>query len=446
MIASTARKGEEASDVVSLQNRTATSAESEGSFAFVCLLFLTFIIYVAPQAIFPFLEPLRLAFVSAVLGIGAYILTVFRGHPVTIMSQEIKLVFWFMALAIVSIPLSGWPGGSFTFFTDVFSKSIIVFFLVANLLTSKDRLRKFFWVFALFSAFNAYNGIHRYSIGEVYDSRGGARGSYSGVAGDPNDLALSVTMALPFVWYLFESNKSTFQRWISGGICVVLLCGVVLTYSRGGFLSLLALFLWFVYGKVKEGKTGVMVTAVLAFVVMLTLAPGSYSNRILSIVDASEDATGSSTSRWDGMVEAAKIAVAHPLGVGLKMHNILMGGHMIGVHNAFLEVAADLGIVGGVLFVMIVWKLFVSMGRISRDRRPVNDELPRMAEAAQASLVAFAVGGFFLAQAYTFPVYYLMGIAVAIQELAGRQMPLSERGCSKRNADGQELVRESQVV
>src|SRR5207249_1871352 len=116
----------------------------------------------------------------------------------------------------------------------------------------------------------------------------------------------------------FESSKNTFQKFICGGILVLCLAGVVLSYSRGGFLALLAVFLWFAYRKIKEGKKGIVVTAVLAFIVMLLMAPGSYSDRIFSIVDDSKDATGSATSRWEVNVSAMKMIVAHPLGAGLN--------------------------------------------------------------------------------------------------------------------------------
>ena len=86
---------------------------------------------------------------------------------------------------------------------------------------------------------------------------------------------------------------------------------------------------------------------------------------------------------------------------------------------------------GGVLFLMLLWKLFASMGRISLDRRSARDEIPRIAEAMQASFVAFAVGGFFLALAYMFPLYYLMGIAVALKDVADRESPLSESGSNE---------------
>src|SRR5207249_8213027 len=101
-----------------------------------------------------------------------------------------------------------------------------------------------------------------------------------------------------------------------------------------------------------------------------------------------------------------KMIVAHPLGAGLNMANIPMPEIKAGwsqIHNVYLEVAADLGVAGGVLFLMLLWKLFASMGRISLDRRHGIGALPRMAEATQASLVAFAVGGLFLPVAYLFP-------------------------------------------
>jgi hypothetical protein len=92
--------------------------------------------------------------------------------------------------------------------------------------------------------------------GEVYALRGGTHGGSSGLTNDPNDLALSLNMALPVVWYLFESSRSTFHKFVLGGVLTVFLIGIVLSYSRGGFIALLALFMWFVYRKVKEGNNG----------------------------------------------------------------------------------------------------------------------------------------------------------------------------------------------
>jgi hypothetical protein len=123
------------------------------------------------------------------------------------------------------------------------------------------------------------------------------------------------------------------------------------------------------------------------------------------------------------MVGATKVAMTHPFGGGLKMHNVLLpdlGHGWTGVHNVYLEVAADVGIAGGVLYIVILWKLFTSMGRIRAAPEQVAGQLPRLADAIQGSMVAFLVGGFFLAVAYLFPIYILLGMAVAVKEMAGR--------------------------
>src|SRR5438105_1403699 len=173
-------------------------AESlESSLAFKGLLFLVFIIYIGPQAIFPALEPLHLGRVSAIVAVVGYGLYVAQGHRLTVMFPEVKLLLWLVAFAALSIPISKWPGGSFQFFIDQFSKSVIVFFLVANLLTSNARFRRFFWALAIFSAFNAGVGIKDYLTGTfvIYDRIVGA---YAGITSNPNDLALSLNLAVPF--------------------------------------------------------------------------------------------------------------------------------------------------------------------------------------------------------------------------------------------------------
>jgi O-antigen ligase len=169
--------------------------------------------------------------------------------------------------------------------------------------------------------------------------------------------------------------------------------------------------------------------AVLLSLVFLAFSPAGYTDRLHSITDASKDETGSANVRWTVMKRAALIAVEHPFGTGLKMHNILLkdvSSAMQGVHSAFLEVAADLGIVGGILFAVIFLKLILAMQAIRNS--PVSSaNIKPLAEAAEVSLVAFGVSGMFLAVAYQPPYYLLAGIAIAIKDVAGRMRSDDDR-------------------
>ena len=394
--------------------------------AFKALLFFFFIMYVAPQALIPGLEPLHLAKISAVLAIAAYGFSrLVQGQQLTVFTKEIKLILWFVVVAIVSIPLSQWPGGSWDFFTDTYSKSVILFFLVVNLLVNQKRCRQMLWAITIFSAFNAVIGVDRYLSGEVV---GGYRvkGGYSGLSADPNDLALSLNLAIPFMWYLFESSKRTFQKMLAGSMLVLAVVGVILSYSRGGFLALIGLFLWFAWIRFKNRGAAVLVKA--AFIGMLVLAffPSGYSDRVLSIFDSSKDDTGSGEVRLIVMKEAVNIVVQHPLGAGLKMHNLLVqkaGAGWAGVHSVYLEIAADLGLIGGVLFVVIHWKLIRAMQHLRTSPALRGSTLRPLAEATEVSLIAFAVGGMFLAVAYLQSFYILAGITLAVKIMAMRQYP-----------------------
>src|SRR6185295_5407505 len=108
------------------------ASDKDARVAYWCLIFLTFIMYVAPMGFFPVLIPLHLALVAAVISVLGYIAAVFaHGLRWSVWAPEVKLILWLAIFAIVSIPFSKWPGGSYEVFFDIYMKAIIVFFLIA---------------------------------------------------------------------------------------------------------------------------------------------------------------------------------------------------------------------------------------------------------------------------------------------------------------------------
>src|SRR6185503_18118857 len=139
---------------------------SHAPFAYRSLLFLILIIFIAPMNYIPALAPLRLALVFALFSIVAYVLSsVGQAGGLSVLSAEVKLILWLVFFALISIPQSKWPGGSFDMLIDIFLKSVIVFFLIANLLTTSERFRTFFWALAICAAFNAVVGVYNYRTG-----------------------------------------------------------------------------------------------------------------------------------------------------------------------------------------------------------------------------------------------------------------------------------------
>src|SRR3989454_10147831 len=111
--------------------------------AFWGLVFFTFIVFVAPQNIYATLQPLHLAKASAILALAAYAgRRLSRGEPILPVGPEFGLLTALTVLAVLSIPFSLWPGGSFGVLTDLYLKSVLVFILTAQVITSVLRLRQ----------------------------------------------------------------------------------------------------------------------------------------------------------------------------------------------------------------------------------------------------------------------------------------------------------------
>jgi O-antigen ligase len=89
-------------------------------------------------------------------------------------------------------------------------------------------------------------------------------------------------------------------------------------------------------------------------------------------------------------------------------------------HNIFIQVAAELGVPGLVLFTGLMASAFLSLHRSDRSSRAAGESAPvapELIQALTASLVAFVVGGLFLSLAYAEFPYMLIALAVAVEKL-----------------------------
>ena len=155
----------------------------------------------------------------------------------------------------------------------------------------------------------------------------------------------------------------------------------------------------------------------------MLLAPEGYSDRMASTTDFSKDDTGSANARYELTKDAFRQSLEHPLGIGLGMNSLLQAeehGSWSTVHNVYLQIATELGIISAIVFIVLLWKLIAGMRRISSSPKAADGRLALLAEATEVSLVAFAVGGVFHPVAYNFSFYIIAGIAVAVKEIAGR--------------------------
>jgi hypothetical protein len=393
---------------------------------FWALMGFTFVLLIAPQNIFPSLRPLRLGMLAAGTALGAMLLDrLGRGLPITRVTREIKVAALLLAWAIVTIPFSYWPGGSFGLLTDLYLKTLAIFLLIVNVVSTTDRLRKAAWALTLMTIPVAATGIQNFLSGVFV--HGGVDEAVKRIIGyeapltqNPNDLALMLNLILPLTVGLLLITPTPPARIGLFGVIGLQVVAIVVTFSRAGFLTLATTFVVSMLtasGRLDRRWTWGLLILV---IVCIPLLPADYLQHMFTITNIESDPTGSAQGRWEQQVAAVGYLATHPiLGAGIGQ-NILAMNEVLGpdwkmVHNAYLEYAIDLGLPGLVLFLLLFIGSVRSAGRAARlaAMRPGGRDLSVLANGIRVSLLAFALAAFFSPVAYHFHFYYFAGLALA---------------------------------
>jgi O-antigen ligase len=88
-------------------------------------------------------------------------------------------------------------------------------------------------------------------------------------------------------------------------------------------------------------------------------------------------------------------------------------------HNSYVQVGAELGLPGLVLFVGLLLAGFGALRAVVRDAVADADRRRKnLAQAMTASLVGFAVGAVFLSLAYSEMLYMLLALTVGLHKIS----------------------------
>jgi O-antigen ligase len=382
--------------------------------AFRLTLALVALVLVAPQERIPALAALRPAFVVAGLAIAAALASRLGWHePLSVSSPALRLAGMLLGWAIVTMPLSSWPGGSLAALQAVFAKSLAAFWLIANVAGTGRRLAGLAWVLALAAVPGIVTAIVDYRSGAL--AAGRIEGYRSGLMGNPNDLALTLSLVLPLTLALIAGTRRLGPRLLLVSLAALSVVAVILTFSRAGFVTLAVVLGGSAWRFARRSHAAVATVLLLALAAAAFL-PGGYVDRVSTLADFEADPTGSATLRWNDMLAATRYVAAHPIvGAGLGMDMLALnqarGERWSVVHNVYLQHAVDLGVPGAALFVALLVAAIRAAGR-ARQRR---DPLGHLAAGAEIALVAFAVAAVSYPVAYHFYFYVLAGLAVAAE-------------------------------
>ena len=405
--------------------------------AFRWLLAFTFVLFMRPQDMLPFLHPFHLADITASLALIALIAgRLGRGAPLTRFTPEFGWVLAFGGVMLATAPFSVWPGGAVGVFTDLFSKVILVFMLMINTITTRARLDRFVAVVIAGASYIAVLTVVNYLRGVNLVEGGRAAGAVGGLFGNPNDMALNMVACLPLAVIVALRRDRPVLRAIAIIGVPFIVGAIIFSKSRGGLVGLVAMLAVLLY-QLRRVRPGVAALVVAASIAVVPMLPDSFTDRMSSIFNPDEDPTGSREARKRLLREGYEAFLANPLfGLGAgQFHNYNPDDRQEAwreTHNAVLQVASELGIGGLIVFVVVVGYGFAavlgtgSALRRTRSRRRIRgpddtrgerDMMELYAAAMAASLTGWFMAAMFASVAYYWTFYIVLGLATAVREI-----------------------------
>ena len=285
------------------------------------------------------------------------------GTPINIFLILLILVSLFSL--INSIKMSSSIGGMQKLF-----KGILLFFIIVETIKDRKKLRRIVWAALLGLVLVSVDGVFQYltgkdfirgykfNIGFRYPGQPGLR-RLSASMHNPNDfssyLVTVIPLAVSMALYYLKGKK----KLLLGLVWLIAFFCMFQTYSRGAILAFTIVMVLF--SIIKKDKR--LAAALLAMLLILPfLLPRSVVNWSVTHLNPYEFFVEVGGRRWHWQA-AINMIKTHPfLGVGTNTFSINYESYKIAAdpltgwyaHNAYLQLAAEIGILGLAIFLLML--------------------------------------------------------------------------------------------
>jgi O-antigen ligase len=175
----------------------------------------------------------------------------------------------------------------------------------------------------------------------------------------------------------------------------------------------------------RQHRVRTVLITLLVLMVFLVAMPGGYQERLATILHPETDQTTSAQERQKVLKNAAEVAARRFI-VGVGMGNFLFYSiRDAKAHNSYLEILAELGIVGLVAYLIVMLRPLRSLRRIEAasahdsawPQRRESREFYCLSVGLQGAILSYMVCSFFLSLEYFWHVYYPVACAIALRQI-----------------------------
>lgn len=196
-------------------------------------------------------------------------------------------------------------------------------------------------------------------------------GRYAAGEFDDNDLGIIISLGIPFAWYLItsrdESKSYSLFDYINLIFIPIAVAGILLTASRTAMISLLPSFIYIILSlrKLKVfQKIAIFFLGIASIVSLPFFIPAETFLRLSTVGDSVS--SGDLNGRLDLWREGFQNYAQEPfLGVGSGAFSETVEAQLV-AHNTFLSSLFEIGLIGFLLFLLIVSLAVYTSIRFSR--------------------------------------------------------------------------------
>lgn len=309
-----------------------------------------------------------------------------------------------------------------------FLKVVLYYMLLIAVLDSTERLRLFLAALVIFIsiltslALLQYHGTinipsldafaDREIDAETGDEYMVMRLRSTGIYNDPNDLSLILIVGTGACLFLAGPRPGGLPKpyWLAPA--GVFLYALTLTHSRGGFLALLAGMLVLFYARF--GLKKAVLLTIMALPVMFILFAGRQTD-----ISAGEDTGQDRIQLWaQGFIMFCESPI---FGIGQNLYAERAG---LVAHNSFVHPFAELGFLGGSLFLGAFAYALRTLLILCNHAREIDDPvLARFSPYLLGMAIGYAFGMLTITRNYVVPTYMILGLVAAYLRLVAANAP-----------------------
>jgi len=331
----------------------------------------------------------------------------------------------------------------------LYMKGFLLLVLLAGCLNTEKEIEliTLYWLFALtvggiFTIYQFKTG--SMTINTMYDKRA------AGLRGDPNDTAMLLVAGIPLAFYWFTKSTKLIMKAVFVISIVFIMTGMVLTESRGGFVTLLFIMLIYL---IKRPSIKLFFLGFLLLMGLAALSPQSYMDRMATLFTGREEFQSHSLKKRATLQKIGlEIFMANPfIGVGPgNFSKAFMEKYRPGqfvntslntkgtktfavAHNMYLEFFVENGLLGGSLFLLLLYKSLQGIVGFAKLRNTTDNNLG-LGFSIVLSNSGMLFAGLFLSQAKNSVLWAGLGIGFAISAIASREIK-NNVDSNKTNSD-----------